>query len=358
MPSPAIVVVGASAGGVEALITLVGALPPDLPAAVFVALHTSALPSALPRILSRAGPLPATAATDGAAIEAGAIYVAPAGHHLLLSRGHMHVVQGPRENGFRPAIDPLFRSAARASGPRVIVVVLSGLLDDGTAGLLTVKQRGGVAIVQDPEEALAPSMPRSALTYVAVDYTARLAEMGPLIANLAWQRSVGGDIMPDETPAIAYGADGPLDVVGEEEGTPAPFSCPECGGVLSEVRDSTLLRFRCQTGHRYSPQSVVAHQKDALDHALAAALTAVNERGLVLRRLAEEARSRRDAPAARRFTAQAQAAEAHRKQMQRLLDQVQDALDDAVEDPSTEGEMVPPAPERRSMLGDGPYGGR
>jgi len=256
LPSPAIVVVGASVGGVEALVALVGVLPPDLPAAVFVALHSTDRPSLLPTILSHAGPLPATAATDGAEMHAGHIYVAPAGHHLLLSRGHMHVVQGPRENGFRPAIDPLFRSAARASGPRVIAVVLSGLLDDGTAGLLTVKSHGGVAIVQDPEEALASSMPRSALTYVAVDYTARLAEMGPLIASLAWQRSVGGDIMPDETPAIAYGADGPLDVVGEEAGTPAPFSCPECGGVLSEVRESTLLRFRCQTGHRYSPRAL------------------------------------------------------------------------------------------------------
>jgi two-component system chemotaxis response regulator CheB len=335
MPEPAIVVVGASLGGVEALATLAHTLPPDVPAAVFVALHSTDRPGMLHRILSRNGPLPASAATDGAEIHSRHIYVAPPGHHLLLSREHMHVVQGPPENGFRPAIDPLFRSAARTCGARVIAVVLTGLLDDGTAGLLSVKQHGGVAIVQDPAEALAPSMPRSALTYVAVDHTVRLAAIGPLIATLARKRTEGVSEMSDEAQDIPFGDDGLLDVVGEEEGTPAPFSCPECGGVLSEVREGTLLRFRCQIGHRYSPLSVEAQQRDALDHALATALTAVNERGLLLRRLAEDARARGDRRACTRFESQARTAEEHRAHMRDLLDHVAAAVDETGDDAPT-----------------------
>jgi two-component system chemotaxis response regulator CheB len=332
MPGPAIVVVGASMGGVEALRTLVSGLPPDLPAAVFIALHSQDRPNILPQILSRSGPLPVSTARDGAASRAGHIYVAPPGHHLLLSRGHMHVVQGPRENGFRPAIDPLFRSAARTCGAQVIGVILTGLLDDGTAGLLAVKEQGGATIVQDPAEALAPAMPCSALAYVAVDHTVRLAAMGPLIAALANERTEGGNAVWDEVPDLPWGKDGPLDVVGEEEGTPTPFSCPECRGVLSEVREGTLLRFRCQIGHRYSPHSMAAAQQDALDQALAAALTAVNERGLVLRRLAEDARQRGDGHASRRFAAQAHTAEEHRAQMRQLLDRGAAASEESADD--------------------------
>jgi two-component system chemotaxis response regulator CheB len=147
---------------------------------VFVVLHTTNRPSSLAEILDRVCPLPVVAAEDGGAIQAGSVYVAPGGHHLLVSPEHMHVVEGPRENGFRPAIDPLFRSASRAYGPRAIGVVLSGMLDDGTAGLPAIKAHGSLAVVQDPEEAVAPSMPRSALAYVAVDYTVSYAKCNPL----------------------------------------------------------------------------------------------------------------------------------------------------------------------------------
>ncbi|MCA1597774.1 MAG: chemotaxis protein CheB [Chloroflexi bacterium] len=326
---PAIVVVGASLGGVEALVTLVRGLPPALPAAVFVALHSRDHPSLLPQILRRSGALPVSAAQDGAPIHAGHIYVAPAGHHLLLSRDHMHVVQGPRENGFRPAIDPLFRSAARTCRARVIGVILTGLLDDGTAGLLAVKRYGGVAIVQDPEEALAPQMPRSALAYVAIDHIVRLAALGPLIAALAAEKGEEIAMRTDDAPDLPVAEDGAVAIVGEDAGTPTPFSCPECTGVLSEVREGTLLRFRCQIGHRYSPLSLAVSQRDALDQALAAALTAINERGLALRRLAEDADARGDGLAARRFAAQARAAEEHRAQMRVVLDGVADVADAA-----------------------------
>lgn len=326
-----VIVVGASLGGVEALMTLAATLPADLPAAVCIALHTSDHPNALPQILERRGPLPALTATDGAVIRPGCLYIAPAGHHLLVSRAHLHVVQGPKEHGFRPAIDPLFRSAARAYGPGAIGVILTGMLDDGTAGLRAIVEQGGTAVVQDPDEAIAPSMPRSALTYVAVDYIVSLDTLGDLLGRLA-REYVGerDDDMPlnEDDDGILGDADGPLDIVGHEEGTPLPFSCPECGGVLSEVYEGTLLRFRCQTGHRYSLQSVEAQQIGATDRALAGALTAVNERTLLLHRLMQEARERHDHSAERRFAARAQVAAEQEKQLHRMLDGLIDALGD------------------------------
>jgi two-component system chemotaxis response regulator CheB len=172
-----IIVIGASVGGVETLTQLVAHLPEDLPAAVFVVLHISPdAPSVLGRILSRSGPLPARAAQDDEPIQHGRIYVAPPDHHMLVKQGYVSVVRGPKENRPRPAIDPLFRSAAAAYRSRVIGVVLTGLLDDGTAGMLAVKRCGGTAIVQDPEEALYPDMPRSVLETMQVDYVIPVAE--------------------------------------------------------------------------------------------------------------------------------------------------------------------------------------
>jgi two-component system chemotaxis response regulator CheB len=340
MPGQAIIVVGASAGGVEALLTLAGVLPPDLPAAVLVVLHTSARPSALPRLLGRRGPLPADQATDGAPLQPGRIYVAPGEHHLLVARGHLHVVQGPQENGFCPAVDPLFRSAAKAYGPHVIGVILSGHLDDGTAGLLAVKRHGGLAVVQDPDEAFAPGMPRSALAYVAVDYTLPLASMGPLLGRLAAVVAEAAEHMPDDAPEMASADHGVLDVTDGGEGTPAPFSCPACGGVLSEVRDGGLVCFRCQVGHRFSPESIAADQQAALGHTLWRALTALNERVLLLQHLAREARRRRDPLARRRFEAQARAAEVQKEQMRQVLRAVTEAGDDT-------GDERPPYDEAR-----------
>src|SRR5437016_12022670 len=186
MPGHDIIVVGASAGGVEALVTLARSLKRNLQAAVFVVLHMPAQsPSLLPEILGRAGPLKAVQATDDMQIEPGHIYVAPPDHHMLMELGKVRVVRGPKENRHRPAVDPLFRSAALAYGPRVIGVILTGALDDGTAGLLAVKRRGGIAIVQDPDEALYPSMPLSALANVEVDYRLPLSSIGPLLVHLA-----------------------------------------------------------------------------------------------------------------------------------------------------------------------------
>src|SRR5215207_239744 len=181
-----IIVVGASAGGVEALSQLVASLPPDLPASVFIVLHIPAEgTSVLPRILNRAGPLPAIHPLDGQVIEKGHVYIAPPDHHLLIKQGYVELTRGPRDNGHRPSVDPLFRSAARAYGRRVVGVVLTGALDDGTAGLLAVGMRGGICVVQDPQDALYAGMPQSAIDNVEVDHVVPLAEMGELLMQLA-----------------------------------------------------------------------------------------------------------------------------------------------------------------------------
>ncbi len=185
MTSHAIIVIGAAEGGVNALMTLAEAMPPDLNAALFVVISTRTSLAKLPHLLSGCGQLPAVYATDGRPIEPGMIYIAPGDHHLLVGQGCMHVTLGPKEHGYRPAVDPLFRSAAATYGPRVVGVVLSGMLDDGTAGLMTVKHHGGVAIVQDRDEAIAPAMPHNALAYVAVDHIVPVTWMGSLLGSLA-----------------------------------------------------------------------------------------------------------------------------------------------------------------------------
>lgn len=181
-----IIAIGGSAGSIVALIQLVHSLPRDLPAAVFVVVHSSPkFPSLLPEILQRSGSLPAVHAEDGALIEPGRIYVAPPDRHLLVKGEYMRVVFGPKENRFRPAIDPLFRTVARVYGKRAIGVVLSGLLYDGTAGLFEIKERGGVAIVQDPQEAAVPSMPENAIKHVAVDHILCIEDIARVLSELS-----------------------------------------------------------------------------------------------------------------------------------------------------------------------------
>jgi two-component system chemotaxis response regulator CheB len=193
-----VVTIGGSSGGVEALARLVGGLPADLPAAVLVVVHfPEGTPSALPRILSRSGPLEAVHPGDGDLVGKGRIYVAPPGLHLLVEDGRVRLARGPKENGHRPALDPLFRTAALAYGPRAVGVVLTGSLDDGTAGLATIKARGGVAAVQGPKDALFRSMPESALRYVDVDYCLPVDEMATL---LAWLSRASPSKLEERTP--------------------------------------------------------------------------------------------------------------------------------------------------------------
>lgn len=268
MPGHDIIVVGASAGGVEALVSLARSLPPDLPAAVFVVLHLPAnANSQLPEILGRAGPLPAVHRVDGAPIEPGRIYAAPPDHHLLVRHGEVGLSRGPRENRHRPAVDVLFRSAARAYGTRVVSVVLSGALDDGAAGSAAVKGRGGAAVAQDPGEALFPAMPRNAIQSVAIDHVVPVAEMGGLLGRLAHEpvsevmpgvsREMEQEIQMAENDLAAMSGD-------DRPGIPSVFGCPDCGGVLWEIQDDQVLRFRCRVGHAYSSGSLLDEQGDVI----------------------------------------------------------------------------------------------
>jgi two-component system chemotaxis response regulator CheB len=277
-----IVVIGASAGGVEAVSHLLSQLPRDLKAAVFVVMHLARGRSMLPEILSRAGRLHAVHPQDGDSIEYGRVYVARPDHHLIIEPGKVRVVHGPTENGCRPAVDPLFRSAARVYGSRVIGIVLTGALDDGTAGLAAVKEAGGIAIVQDPDEAFAPSMPRSARAFVAVDYVLPVREMAMLITDLT-RKETGSEppksgahveaMEPDlgQPPPVRHGGDRP--------GKVSIFTCPECHGTLWEADEDGIVRYRCRVGHVYSVESMLAAQTDSVDRALWTDHAGVIEKG-------------------------------------------------------------------------------
>jgi two-component system, chemotaxis family, protein-glutamate methylesterase/glutaminase len=318
-----IVVVGASAGGVEALAELAASLPSDLSAAVFVVLHLPATgTSALHEILHRHGPLPAARVKDGEPIQPGRIYVAPPDHHVLLRTGHVHLSRGPREHGHRPAIDPLFRSAAREYSTRVIGLVLSGTLDDGTAGLLAIKSRGGIAVVQDPADALYPGMPSNALEHVPVDHVLPAASVGELLARLIADSAEP----PSEPPPTGMQVEVEMEgfsleaFEGNHPGRPSGFSCPDCNGVLWQIRDGGgLERFRCRVGHAWSPQSLLTQQSEALEAALWVALRSLEERAALARRLAEPARNRGHSITATRFEEQAAEAQQAARLVRHLL---------------------------------------
>lgn len=302
-----IIVIGASAGGIEALKTLIARLPPTLPAAIFVVVHMSAeSPGLLPVILDHVGPLPVEQAADQEPIRAGRVYVAPPDHHLLLEPGWMRLTHGPKENRFRPAIDPLFRSAAYAFGSQVIGVVLSGMLDDGTAGLWSIKDRGGIAVVQEPTDALYPSMPQSALHYVAVDYRLRISDMAAVLAQLMGEplpekeEVAMSDALAIETK-IALG-DNALQSGVLRLGQPSYFTCPECHGVLVQIEDGDLVRFRCHTGHAYSQETLLAEVNAAIELGIWNAVRTMDEKNLLLRQIAQQLAN---ADLAQRFIAKA-----------------------------------------------------
>jgi two-component system chemotaxis response regulator CheB len=301
-----IIVIGASAGGMEALRKLVSRLPADLPAAVFVVWHMSpGGKSVLPMVLDKAGPLPAGRPKDGDPIERGRIYVAPNDHHMLLEREFIRITKGPKENRFRPALDPLFRSAAYVYGSRVIGVVLTGGLDDGTAGLWTIKLRGGTAIVQEPAEAEISSMPLNALQQVEVDHKLPVAEIGELLGRLARepaapacavareeQQKTESEIrIAEQLEALEQG------IMSQEL---SPFTCPECHGVLSMIREGRIVRFRCHTGHAFSADSLLNCTTEQVEERLWDALRALDETVMLLNNLGEEFAKNGDTRAAER----------------------------------------------------------
>jgi two-component system, chemotaxis family, protein-glutamate methylesterase/glutaminase len=306
-----IVLVGASAGGVESLGRMVASLPEDLAATVLVVLHVpSEGTSLLPGILSRQGPLPAKHASAGDRLAHGRIYVAPPNRHLLLHDDQISLSRGPRENGHRPAVDPLFRSAARAVGPRAIGVILSGALDDGSAGLAAIKAHGGVTVAQDPDDALYPAMPANAIEHVGVDHVVAAATIGELLVTLT-KEQVDNPGPPDDATQVEVEMSKMAAGNAEERrpGRPSGFSCPDCNGVLWEVDEAEIFRFRCRVGHAWSPESLLAQQNDGIEAAMWIALRSLEERGALSRRLARAAEDRGHGITARRFHEQAQEAE-------------------------------------------------
>jgi two-component system, chemotaxis family, protein-glutamate methylesterase/glutaminase len=274
---PDLVVIGASAGGVETLKRVVSNLPADLDAALCIVLHIAPdSPSLLASILSRAGDLPCRPAADGDTLRPGCILVAPPDRHLVVEDDRVRLNTGPRENGHRPAVDVLFRTAATAKGRRVIGVVLSGTRGDGTAGLAAVKAGGGATIVQDPSEALYAGMPATALAHVAVD---------AVVPSELVARTIVAMVRGEDPPPSAKESRPETDPA---SGDPVTSVCPECGGVLSERLEAGVMVWECRVGHRYSPESLADAQADSVEAALWAAIRVLEDRSRLLVRMADQ----------------------------------------------------------------------
>jgi two-component system chemotaxis response regulator CheB len=332
-----IIVIGASAGGVQALSSLVADLPRDLPAAVFIVLHIpSNTPSLLPAILARHSSLPVAHSTDGELIEHGRVYVAPPDRHLLIDNDRVNLVHGPKENMHRPSIDALFRSAARWAGPRVIGVVLTGARDDGTVGMRAIKQCGGIAIVQDPSEAPFPSMPLNVLQDVRVDYSAPLAEIPMILNALSRERAVEEGRYPVaeeieiEARIAAQQMDGEELIAGVERlGKISRLTCPDCHGALWEINDEEILRYRCHVGHAFSAEALNQGQSQMLEEALWSAVRALEEQMVLAKRIVDRARRSNQLRAAQTFERRARKAEEHSSVIRQLL--LQDEKGDIAE---------------------------
>jgi two-component system chemotaxis response regulator CheB len=355
LPQRDIIVIGGSAGSFEPLKNIVASLPASFPGSILVVIHVMAdFPSLLEEHLGSNSHLPVSQAADQEPIRRGHIYVARPDYHLTIEAGRMRVVRGPRENRHRPAIDPLFRSAARVYGPRVIGVILSGSLDDGSMGLYAVKQRGGIAIVQDPGEAASPEMPRRALGYATPHYVLKTRDIVSNLMNLVQvdqdeivmpkkkapktnghSRSSNGGRVHPSTKQTSRGNGGTersqsdpitggenesnlkVSYFDEGQGNPSVFACPECHGVLWEVREGKLLQFRCRVGHTYGSESLVVELSGASEAALWAALRALEEKAAMQRRIADGMSS--NLTAARRMRDQSESDDAKARVLRDMI---------------------------------------
>ena len=326
-----LVVIGASLGGVHALRRLCAALPGDFGAPIGIVLHIGAHRSVLPELLSAAGALPAVHAADGQKLEPGRIYVAPSDNHMRVEGDVVRVVHGPKEHHWRPAIDPLFRSAARSFGGRTVGVVLTGLLDDGTAGMQAIAEYGGLCVVQDPAEAEAPSMPSSVLRHVAVDHCVRLDDMGPLLSRLvkeplAETAAMSSPNRMTHEDDVSLGAGDVMEHL-RAIGSPSTFTCPDCSGTLWQIAGVAPQRFRCHTGHAFTLESLRSVQATATDGALWSALRALQERREMLLRAADVAISDGGDRQAQAFLGKAALLDAGALSLRRLIEEVDEAVD-------------------------------
>jgi two-component system chemotaxis response regulator CheB len=288
-----LIVIGGSSGATGPLKAILAAFPAELPAAVLVVLHIPARSTGiLTMVASATSRLPVRQAEDGLAVERGHVYIAAPDHHMLLDGERIRLGRGPRENMTRPAIDPLFRSAALSYGPRAIGVVLSGLLSDGAAGLNAIKRCGGLAIVQDPEDSIADEMPRRAMEATTVDLSVAAARLGDVLFDLS--REPAGPqlpIPPEIRLEVDIAAGKRIDTERLRQiAEPAALTCPSCGGVLSYVHGGRPLRFRCQVGHSYTADILAKEQEGRVDEALRVALRIIEERAELVRRMAEDGR--------------------------------------------------------------------
>jgi two-component system chemotaxis response regulator CheB len=315
-----IIVVGTSAGGVEALCKLNKHLPKDLDASIFVVMHIGS-ETLLPEILSRCGSLPAVIAEHGKRYQRGCIYCAPAQSHLSIKDHTTILTRGPRENGHRPAIDVLFRSAARTHRSKVVGVVLSGGRDDGSAGLYAIKARGGVAIVQDPEEATTPNMPQNALNMVEIDFCLPVRQIADVLVQLTNGKATdiaespnGGNIMEDQATVERPTSEPPGDQI--------PVACPECNGPLYEVKDGELAHFQCFVGHRFSPESLSEQHTEALERALWTATRKLKERVVLHEWLVVRKRNKGEDDLLKRLDESVTTAESDLKLLREILDRL------------------------------------
>lgn len=274
-----IIVIGGSAGALDVMLAAVGAFDAEFAGSVFLVSHIGANRSHLPELISRAGPLPAKHPQNGEAVRPGVIYVAPPDRHMIVEAGGIRLSRGPRQHFTRPAIDPLFRSAAREYGPRVIGMVLSGAGSDGAFGLAEIKRAGGLTVIQDPNSTLYSDMPRAAADAVSIDHTVTRDELPALLRRLSRETVIAG------APASQ-----PSKTMAERE-RPIALTCPECGGALREDSRNEVKQYRCHIGHRFGPEEVLTGQLEAVDHAVGVALRVLNERVELCRHMAENARA-------------------------------------------------------------------
>ena len=285
MGSSSIIVIGASAGGVRALTSLAAALPETLSAPVLIVLHIGANRSELPALLTAAGPLPATHAKDGETILPGHIYVAPPDRHMIVADGRLRLLRGPKENCARPAVDPLFRSVAEGYGPDAVGVILTGNLNDGALGLFEIKQRGGVAIAQDPNDAAYPEMPSSAACHVALDYCLPLAEIPALLVELV-NRKDGKEVAVPKTSSQLNGQESEI-ISSQTFERPLTVTCPDCGGALKRMEVGSIVKFGCHTGHTYTAEIMATAQFEEMEKVMRAAVRFLNERAEFCLQMAE-----------------------------------------------------------------------